>query len=170
MCDSVIPLWLLHLAMKINTSRFGPLEIDAVDVILFPQGLLGLEECRRWVLLADASNANVAWMQSVERPEVALATVSPRRFVPSFRMRVARRELALLELADLASAKVLVVVGKRDQAVTLNLKAPLVINIERSLGRQVITNGDLPIRHHLDRYQTDRYQTDTVQPTLRRSA
>ena len=135
--------------MEIPTSRFGPVEIEAEDVIRFPGGLLGLEDCREWVLLADRRSDALAWLQSVERPEVALAVVSPRRFVRGYRMRVARRELAPLGLADVKTAKVLAIVGKTDGTVTLNLKAPLVINLARCLGRQVVTNGDLPIRFAL---------------------
>jgi flagellar assembly factor FliW len=42
-----------------------------------------------------------------------------------------------------------VIVGRTDRSVTLNLRAPLLVNVARRLGRQVITNGDLPIRHEL---------------------
>lgn len=146
--------------MEITTSRFGSVKIEGDDVIRFPRGLLGLEECRQWVLLADQCNEALAWLQSVERPEVALAVVSPRRFVPGYQMRVARRELASLELDDVKTAKILVIVGKTDRAITLNLKAPVLINLERRLGRQVITNGDLPVRHELG----------SEPPSLRRSA
>lgn len=146
--------------MEITTSRFGPIEIEADDVIRFPAGLLGLEDCRQWVLLADRRNDALAWLQSVERPEVALPVVSPRRFVRGYQMRVARRELAPLELPDVKAAKVLAIVGKTDRTITLNLKAPLVINLERCLGRQVVTNGDLPIR----------FELGSEPPAFRRSA
>ena len=43
-------------AMEIKTTRFGVLELDAEDIISFPSGLVGLESCREWVLLADAHN------------------------------------------------------------------------------------------------------------------
>jgi flagellar assembly factor FliW len=135
--------------MQIATSRFGTMEIEAEDVIHFPAGLMGLEECRQWVLLADSQNDAVAWLQSVERAEVALPVVSPRRFVPGYQMRVARRELVALELDDVKAAKVLTIVGKTDRTITLNLKAPLVINLQRCLGRQVVTNGDLPVQFDL---------------------
>jgi flagellar assembly factor FliW len=135
--------------MEIDTSRFGRIEIDSESLIRFPAGLLGLEECRTWVLLADGDNDSLAWLQSTDRADVALAVVSPRRYVPDFRMRVARRELAALALDDVQSAKVLVIVGKRDRTLTLNLKAPLLINAQRRVGGQVVTNGDLPIRYEL---------------------
>ena len=79
-------------------SRFGTLVIDTADVIHFPNGLVGMESCRRWVLLADQQCDAIAWLQSVDRPEMALAVTSPRRFVPDYQMRVARRELALVQL------------------------------------------------------------------------
>jgi flagellar assembly factor FliW len=136
--------------MEINTTRFGRLVIETGDVIHFPEGLLGLPECRDWVLLADAQNEAVAWMQSLDRAEVALGVVSPRRFVPTYRMRVARSELEPLQLETTQSAGVLTIVSKNEASITLNLKAPLVINAERRLGRQVVTNGELPVQYELD--------------------
>jgi flagellar assembly factor FliW len=79
-----------------------------------------------------------------------VALVSPRRYLPQYQLRVARRDLAPLQLADYGSAKVLAVVGKRDRGLTLNLRAPLVINPERRLGRQVLAYDDLPICHPLE--------------------
>jgi flagellar assembly factor FliW len=134
--------------MQIRTTRFGSLEIEADDLIHFPAGLLGLEDCRSWVLLADAQNDALGWLQSTTRSEVALAVVSPRRFVPQYQFRVFRSELTSLELGDVKSAQVLVIVGKHEHAITLNLKAPVIINLERRLGRQVVANGEQP--HHFE--------------------
>ena len=47
------------------------------------------------------------------------------------------------------AAQVLTIVGKNERAITLNLKAPVVINLERRLGRQVIANGDQPVQFEL---------------------
>ena len=135
--------------MKIDTTRFGPLDVDTDETILFQEGLVGLEECRRWIFLADAENDAVAWMQSLDRPEVGLPVVSPRRFVPDYQMRVARCELEPLGLEDVQSAHVLVVLGRTDRSVTLNLKAPVVVNLAHRLGRQVVANGPMPVRFEL---------------------
>jgi flagellar assembly factor FliW len=135
--------------MQIRTTRFGPLEIRTDDIIRFPAGLLGIEQCTQWVLLADAHNNALGWLQSTSRPEVALAVVSPRRFVHHYQFRVYRRELAGLELEDTRQAQVLAIVGKNDHGITLNLKAPVVINLDRRLGRQVIANGDQPVQYEL---------------------
>ncbi|HVA44952.1 MAG TPA: flagellar assembly protein FliW [Pirellulales bacterium] len=146
--------------MQIRTTRFGSLELEPGDTIQFPGGLLGLEDCRQWVLLADAQNGALGWLQSTTRPDVALAVVSPRRFVPHYQFRVYRSELAPLELAGVKDAQVLTIVGKNERSITLNLKAPIVINLERRLGRQVVANGDLPLQHELN----------SVPATLKKSA
>lgn len=133
--------------MWIVTTRFGPIEFEPEDVIRFPEGILGLPGCRDWLLLADQRNPTVAWLQSVDRPEVALCVVSPRRFVPDYQVRLPRRELEPLELTDLQSAEVLVIVSRTAGYITLNLKAPLIFNLQRGLGRQVVCYGDHPIQY-----------------------
>ena len=133
--------------MKIDTARFGPVEIEPSDLLHFPSGLLGLEDCRQWVLLADAENDALGWLQNSSRPEIAFAVVCPRRFVRDYQVRISRAELTPLALADVRQAQVLAIVGKNENGITLNLKAPLVINLERRLGRQVITNGDQPLQY-----------------------
>lgn len=137
--------------MDIITNRFGRFEVQADDVIRFPAGLFGFESCRDWVLLADAENDALAWLQSVERAEVAVAAVSPRRFVPKYTIRVVQRELAALELDDPKRAQALAIVGKTERAITLNLRAPVLINLEKRLGRQVVTIDDQPVQYELER-------------------
>ncbi|MEX2111979.1 MAG: flagellar assembly protein FliW [Pirellulales bacterium] len=135
--------------MEIHTTRFGTVGVNADDVILFPNGILGLEDCQQWVLLADAEDGALGWLQSTSRADVALAAVSPRRFVPDYDVRVPRSELAPLLLESIDEAHVLVVLSKSEHGITLNLKAPLVINLRRRLGRQVIHNADEPLQYEL---------------------
>ncbi len=135
--------------MDIQTTRFASVAIEADDILHFPAGLAGLEDCRHWVLLADALNDALGWLQSTSRPEIALAVVTPRRFVPDYQVRLARVELAPLAIVQVQDAKVLVIVGKNERSITLNLKAPLVINLDRRLGRQVVANNDYPVQFEL---------------------
>ncbi len=133
--------------MQIATTRFATVKIEPEDIIDFPTGLIGLDGSRRWVLLADGQSDVLGWLQSIQRPEVALAVVSPRRFVPDYQARVYRRELEPLQLRRAADAQILVILSQHDEAITLNLKGPLVINLERRLGRQVIVNDDQPVQY-----------------------
>jgi len=135
--------------MRITTTRFGRIDVDAADLIRFPSGLPGLEDCREWALLADAANDALGWLQSTTRAEIALAVVSPRRFVPDYQVRIPRSELSPLALDDMQDAQVVVVVGENGTGLTLNLKAPIVINLQARTGRQVVASGDLPLQYEL---------------------
>ena len=135
--------------MRITTSRFGRIDVAAGDVLHFPSGLPGLEDCRSWALLADATNDALGWLQSTTRGDVALAVVSPRRFVPDYQVRIPRSELTPLALGDMRQAQVVVVVGTNGTTLTLNLKAPIVINLETRTGRQVVASGELALDYEL---------------------
>ena len=133
--------------MRINTSRFGSVEIQPEDIVLFPSGLPGMEQSRHWVVLADADNDALGWLQNVAEPEIAFAVVSPRRFIPDYQVRVFRSEIQPLQLQRAEEAQVLVIISKTEAALTVNLRAPLLFNLERRLGRQVILNEEQPLRH-----------------------
>jgi flagellar assembly factor FliW len=135
--------------MNISTTRFGSLTIEEADVLTFVDGLIGMEDCRRWVLLGDAENDALAWLQSLDRPEVALGVVSPRRFVPDYQVRVGKREIAPLGLENANDAQVLVIVSHAAGALALNLKAPLVIHLADRVGRQIVARDDHAVQHRL---------------------
>src|SRR5262249_3419055 len=135
--------------MNISTTRFGNLTIEEADVLTFVDGLIGMEDCQRWVLLADAENGALAWLQSLERPEVALGVVSPRRFVPDYQVRVAKREITPLGFDNPNDAQVLVIISNVGGTLTLNLKAPLVVHLSNRVGRQIVARDDHAVQHRL---------------------
>lgn len=136
--------------MQINTTRFGAVEIRPTDVLEFPLGLIGLEPWRKWVVLADGQNTGLGWLQSTERAELALAVVSPRRFVPDYKVRLSSRDLSPLEAPEGVAPQVVVAVSCHGgEALSVNLKAPILICLESCRGRQVVAKDDHPVQHWL---------------------
>ena len=133
------------MAMQIATTHFGPIDIEIDDILLFPSGIVAFEDCRHWVLISDEENPALAWLQSVSRSEVALPVVSPRRFTTDYAVHITRGQFLPLECSQFDQLYVLTVVSQSDDDLTLNLKAPLIINLDRRLGRQVITTDDQPL-------------------------
>jgi len=131
--------------MQLSTTRFGQVNFEIDDILHFPQGLVGFEDSRHWILLADADNEALGWLQSMHRPDIALPVISPRRFVPGFQVHVSKKQLAPLELTQFDHAFVLSVVSKSGDELTVNLRAPLIVNLDRRLGRQVITIDEQPV-------------------------
>ena len=135
--------------MRIYTTRFGAVEITAEEILLFPRGLIGLEELRHWVLLADRLNDSVGWLQSMSRASTALPVVSPREFCPGYEVQVTRRDIQALELSADNQALVLAVISKSEEKLTLNLRAPLLLNLNRGCGRQVVTTAEQPVQFEI---------------------
>jgi flagellar assembly factor FliW len=135
--------------MEVTTSRFGKLEAAPSDILLFDEGLIGLRACRRWVVLADAQNAALGWLQSIDDGDAALGIVSPRRFVPDYQLRISRQDLEPLGLASADGAQVVAIVSRHAEGLSLNLRAPLIINVETRRGRQVIAKDPLPVQFAL---------------------
>lgn len=136
--------------MDIITTRFGVLSVQPQDEIVFEQGLIGLEDCKRWVVLTDSNNGALGWLQNLEQGHIAIGVVSPRRFVPDYQLRVDRADLRALSLATVRDAEVVVIASRQTDGLTLNLRAPLVINVEKRLGCQVIAKDEHPVQYPLD--------------------
>jgi len=133
--------------VQVRTTRFGTIRVDARDIIRFPEGLAGFEDCQQWIVLAQHAKSSPLWLQSVTRGEVALPLVAPSRFVPQYRVRIDAAELQLLDIERDRDIEVLVVLNHRDGMQSINLKAPLVINMTSRLGRQVVASGSWSTRH-----------------------
>jgi flagellar assembly factor FliW len=57
--------------------------------------------------------------------------------------------LAQLQLAEVDRAFVLTLVSRNHHGLTLNLKAPVLFNLDRRLGCQVVTSDDQPLQWDL---------------------
>ncbi len=78
--------------MLVLTTRFGPVEASQDEIIIFPQGLIGFESSRQWLILPDPQNEDVAWLQSLTQSQVALPLVSPRKYAPGYKCVIPSRQ------------------------------------------------------------------------------
>ena len=68
--------------MKINTRKFGRIEIEKTKILSMPEGLPGFPGFERFVLLEDPKTAPFCWFQSVQEPNLALIVMNPLLFMP----------------------------------------------------------------------------------------
>lgn len=135
--------------MRIDTTRFGKLSIGEEKLLVFPQGLIGMESLRQWTLVADPESESVCWLQSASCPDRALALISPRAFVKNYKVRVGQRDLAPLNLRPGDSTYVLTTLAGHVGNLSTNLRAPIIINLSRKVGCQVVTGEEQPLRFPL---------------------
>ena len=154
--------------MKFDTVRFGSIEVDEKDLIEFTRGLIGFEQLRRFVILEGPEGTPLKWLQSVEEPAVAFVVADPRVFMPEYVARAKADDLAPVALEgphDAAVAVILTVPGDLSSA-TANLMGPIVFNVEKRLGVQVVVEGDYPVRYPIfSRFEEAEEAQDADSPT-----
>ena len=131
--------------MKIQTTRFGEIEVADKSIITFNKGIPGFEDDKKYVLVpADASeDTPFFFLQSIEAEEVSLFLVDPFTFFKDYDVKLADQMVERLELEDPADAIVLttVTVPGEINSATTNLKAPLIINNKKQLGMQIVLDN-----------------------------
>ena len=136
---------------KMQTRHFGEIEYDEARVINFPQGIPGFPDCQRLLLMSESENEDMFfWLQSLDNGDVAFTLMDVYKVLPDYNPQVDEEELR--ELGDVKGKSLdiynIVVIPDYVRHMRVNLKAPIVINIETGLGKQVIcTNDDYPIRY-----------------------
>jgi len=125
--------------LKIQTE-FGEFEADARDILDFPEGIPGFEQCRRFAVLSSVAMAPLQCLHAVGGEATFLA-VDPRLVMPEYRLELGDADLARLDAGPdtLLLWLSLVTVDEKDSA-SVNLRAPIVINPARMRGRQVVTD------------------------------
>lgn len=132
-------------------TRFGEFDADPRDVLQFPDGLPGFEQCRRFVVLSSMTMAPLQCLHAVDGVPATFLAVDPRLVLPRYRCVLSPGDLARLGATEqtLLLWLALVAVDDREEA-TVNLRAPVVINPKRMIGFQVVPSNSLyPLRHPL---------------------
>lgn len=135
--------------MIIHTSRFGTVTITAEDVIQFAEGLLGFNELRRFVLLDDPTDEIFAWLQSCEDPNIAFPLLEPELFAAGYSVQLTKHDMDILSLKKREEARcfTIITIPQDPTLMTANMKAPIVINVEKRMARQcVLQDNSLAIR------------------------
>ncbi len=132
--------------MQIASARFGTIEINDVDVIRFPAGLVGLAAFSRFVLLQSESNEQIYWLQSIDEPMFSIPLINADLFT-DYSIKVQPEDLAALAAADISDVVALLVVNRVDGQFTANMRGPILFNPTTRVARQIILEQEVPIRH-----------------------
>ncbi|MEW6198214.1 MAG: flagellar assembly protein FliW [Planctomycetota bacterium] len=124
--------------MLIQTTRFGPLDVDETKIMTFKDGLLGFPNHQRFALIQTAPDPAFYWMQSVDDPDLAFVVCDPLTFVPGYQVPVRQDDVDALELRDLEDCQVLVIVNKVNGDLTANLLGPIVVGAHSLRAKQMV--------------------------------
>ena len=136
-----------------ETVRFGVLDYDPEDVIELPDGLIGLPQLRRWLLLDMDADMPMRWLQSVDRPDFGFPVMPPVFFAEEYAIEsstTVQRRLSGAAEPELVTL-IIATVHPGGQLITGNLRAPLVLDVATRRGAQIALDDDrLSTRHEID--------------------
>lgn len=124
--------------------RFGEFTYAESEVMNFPWGMPGFPTLRRWLVLQLDEQPNFVWLQSLENLEVAMPAADPfaifERYDPAL-PAYTYLSLAIRDASDFTLLCV-VIVGENAETMTMNLAAPIVLNLRTRNARQVMIDND----------------------------
>ncbi len=138
--------------MVIKTRIFGEVTIDDEKMINFPNGIVGFPELTDFALIHDAEKGNqggIRWLQSVQEPNFAMPVVDPLVIRTDYNPSVDDELLKVIGDGDELLVLVTITVPSDLKKMSINLKAPLVVNVETKKAVQVILEDDFPVKFQI---------------------
>lgn len=129
--------------MIMNTKNFGEISFEEKQSIRFPEGLLGFEDKREYLLLNNNDTEEPVpfmWLQSTEDPELALVVSIPFFLKPDYEVDIPDEVCKSLGVTDPSQMGIYSVCKIQDdvEEMTVNLQSPILINASTRVGRQVV--------------------------------
>lgn len=131
--------------MTLDNTRFGSIDYDETDILTVIDGLIGFSTLQRFVLLCQNPDSPFRWLQSIDEPALAFLLADPGRYVEGYGVDiddVLAAQLGLTAETPTLLLTTATIPTGRPKDMTLNLTAPIVINVEKRLARQVVLEND----------------------------
>jgi flagellar assembly factor FliW len=138
---------------RCDTRYFGPVDYDEQSVMLFPDGIPAFEQEQRFLALRQPINEPLVFLQSLANPNLCFATLPALSACPGYQLSMAPEDLDALGLEAGRQPAIgrdvlcLAILSLEENAPpTVNLLAPIVVNLHTLCGRQAIQT-DSPYSH-----------------------
>jgi len=138
--------------VKVNTTRFGELQVNKEDVINFQEGLLGFENLKKFFVVDPGDSTLILWLQSIDDEKIAFPIIEPKIFKPDYVAKLLPADMNSVELDSLTQAKIYSILTIPSDITTMsaNLKAPVVINNAKKIAKQIVLqDSKLNVKHEM---------------------
>lgn len=137
--------------IHVETTRFGAIDVEKDLLIELPGGLIGFEDCTRFVVIHQDENSPFRWLQSLDDGAVAFPIMDPWQFRPDYAPSISDADAAELGLTPEKPKLVFAIVTvplNNPRGMTANLLSPVVINPLTRQGKQVIVLDECYTTRH----------------------
>ncbi|MGG0662683.1 flagellar assembly protein FliW [Viridibacillus arvi] len=137
--------------MNIKTKFLGSVEIKEEDIIKFEEGIPGFEGAKKFIILPLEQESPFAILQSIEQVEVGFVVAFPFLFKKNYAFDLPKSDKVSLKAEVESDIVTYSIVTLKDpfESSTLNLLAPVLINIKEKIGKQIVLqdNEKYALRH-----------------------
>ncbi|MCU0824965.1 MAG: flagellar assembly protein FliW [Leptospira sp.] len=139
--------------VTIHTKPFGTIQVDAKQILQFPNGLLGFEEFNEYALIEESPESPFKWLQSTKESGLAFILIQPELFLTEYKPAIGDEELQEIGLDTWKDGIIFLIVTiphDDPKGMTANLQGPIIINGKLGKGRQFISRDENhPIRKNI---------------------
>ena len=138
--------------MKAVTRLFGTIDVADDKIITMERGMIGFPNLTHFALIFDEEKKDkkfkIMWLQSMDDGDVAFPVADPIQIKEDYKPLVNEELIAPLGEMNEENTYILVTVTvpKKVEDFSVNLKAPIVINMDTNKGAQIITEDDYPVK------------------------
>jgi len=116
--------------LEIDTKKFGRIEIDEEKILTMPDGMLGFEKLKQYVLIRDKSLEPFMLYQAVDNPDLAFFVIDPFIVLKEYFIDQPKviKAASWHQNDEISYLAVVTIPEKRPEKMTVNLMGPLAIN------------------------------------------
>lgn len=126
---------------KVNTLRFGEIEVDEEKIVQFVDGIPAFEDEHEFLIIPYDEESPYVFLQSLTTPDLAFLMVMPFVFFPEYEFELDdanQEKLGLTRQEDMAVYTLLTIPGGQVGEMTANLMAPIILNQSTMQARQLV--------------------------------
>ncbi|PKG22080.1 flagellar assembly protein FliW [Niallia nealsonii] len=138
--------------MKINTKYHGEKDIKEKEIVAFVKPIPGFPDEDKFIVLPLDEEGSFFALQSIQNEQLAFVISNPFLFCPNYDFNLEENVADQLELASETDVIVFAILTVQEpfEETTANLQAPIIINQQKNLAKQVILNqSDYTTKHPL---------------------
>lgn len=130
--------------MKLNTARFGEIEIEENRIFNFVMPIIGFDMLHKFIILNPNKETLFKWLQSIEDPTLAFPIISVSALNLDYTIDLPDNIVEKLDIQNIESLLVMNITSipqDNPKGTTINLLAPLIFNLDNQSAAQVVLSG-----------------------------
>jgi flagellar assembly factor FliW len=129
--------------MKIESKRFGEIDINESEMIVMKGSILGFGHLKRFVMVIHDEKTPLWWMQSLDDPAIAFLVINPFIVMSDYHPSLLKEDTEFLDIKNNKDVVLLSIVTVRSQPfrVTANVRAPILINAATRMASQIVLDN-----------------------------